>query len=439
MKLQIFNSAEGDCLLLQSRDGNNILCDGGRASSMRNHVREQLTELVGHDGGLDYIYVSHVDQDHIHGVQQLLEDTLAWKVFDHHEAKSDSEVKSPRFARPPVIGGIWHNSFGAQVEDNQGEIADLLAQSAQVLFATGVPDLEHIAYESNNIASSIPQALKVSYLCKPEMLDIPLNLLPGGGEESALLYNTDEPQQFEVGSLRMTLIGPTEQALADLRKGWNSWLETNKGKKDIKKFRSYIRKQLDQFSTGQLTTTPFDLSSWNGMPSFKGVTTPNVASLMFMVEEEGKRLLLTGDSQQDVILEALETTGYLQEGYLHVDILKVPHHGSEHNMDTNFARRVSADHYVFCGDGSHGNPEPEVIDIIAKSRIGAQSRLALSPDAKYKPFTFWFSSSLENLPTSSKRYINFKQMRKRLLKRQSESGGLMSIEFVDQDYRTITL
>jgi hypothetical protein len=32
-------------------------------------------------------------------------------------------------------------------------------------------------------------------------------------------------------------------------------------------------------------------------------------------------------------------------------ILKVQHHGSENNMDDALAERVSADHYVFCGNG----------------------------------------------------------------------------------------
>ena len=44
-------------------------------------------------------------------------------------------------------------------------------------------------------------------------------------------------------------------------------------------------------------------------------------------------------------------------GTLHVDILKVPHHGSDRNIDPVFFRRITADHYVFSGNGEHGNPE----------------------------------------------------------------------------------
>ena len=44
---------------------------------------------------------------------------------------------------------------------------------------------------------------------------------------------------------------------------------------------------------------------------------------------------------------------------MQVDVLKVPHHGSANNLDDDFFERVIADHYVFSGNGEHGNPERE--------------------------------------------------------------------------------
>ena len=37
---------------------------------------------------------------------------------------------------------------------------------------------------------------------------------------------------------------------------------------------------------------------------------------------------------------------------MHVDVLKMPHHGSDRNMDRAFLERITADHYVFSGNGS---------------------------------------------------------------------------------------
>ena len=63
-------------------------------------------------------------------------------------------------------------------------------------------------------------------------------------------------------------------------------------------------------------------------------------------------MLLTGDGHFADILKGLEHNGLLKEGKgLHVDVLKVQHHGSEHNFKREFAKRITADHYVICGNG----------------------------------------------------------------------------------------
>lgn len=41
---------------------------------------------------------------------------------------------------------------------------------------------------------------------------------------------------------------------------------------------------------------------------------PNVASLMLLVEEGAKRVLLTGDSHPDMILAGLSAQGLLADG-----------------------------------------------------------------------------------------------------------------------------
>jgi hypothetical protein len=66
-----------------------------------------------------------------------------------------------------------------------------------------------------------------------------------------------------------------------------------------------------------------------------------------------------------------------------IDIVKVPHHGSEHNVgETELLDRVVGTHYVFCGNGHSGNPEPEVIEAMARRRLKAKGN-----------FTFWFNCS----------------------------------------------
>ena len=53
---------------------------------------------------------------------------------------------------------------------------------------------------------------------------------------------------------------------------------------------------------------------------------------------------------------------------MEVDVLKVPHHGSANNLEDDFFERVVARHYIFSGDGQHGNPEREAFEMLLKAR-----------------------------------------------------------------------
>jgi hypothetical protein len=152
---------------------------------------------------------------------------------------------------------------------------------------------------------------------------------------------------------------------------------------------------------------------------------------MFMVEEGGKRLLLTGDSQQDIILRGLERTGYLDDGHLHIEALKVQHHGSENNADENFCRKVSADNYIFCGNGSHGNPELSVIELIYNSRLGPKSKRALAPAADTRPFKFWFSTSVNRQAEDSEQRETFAKVEGLVATLVERSSGQLTATFND--------
>ena len=62
---------------------------------------------------------------------------------------------------------------------------------------------------------------------------------------------------------------------------------------------------------------------------------------MFLVEAGGKTVLLTGDGHARDIERGLKEAGRLDaQGEMHVDVLKVQHHGSKDNL-TRVRARVS--------------------------------------------------------------------------------------------------
>lgn len=421
MNLTIFESDMGDCLLLEAASRELVLCDGGMKNSLQEHVRAELSLLRDAGRELELVYVSHIDNDHINGVAQLLEDEAEWRVFDLHRASGDP-IREPNVPRPPVIKGILHNSFLDQLRATNARMSDLkdienaLVASAPALYATGVPELIDAADEMAGIAAGIPEALKVSRMIARDALDIPLNKPPGVSQSVPLMYAGQPGERFAIGSMQFTLIGPTSNELRNLGRGWVNWLRNEPER--VRKIRAELKKRIEEFSAGSLTGSPYDLRKWNDIPDVKGVSTPNVASLMFMVEENGKRLLLTGDAQQDFILDGLRRTGFLQGASVHLDVLKVQHHGSENNMDENFARTVTADHYVFCGNGSHGNPERQVIDIVFNSR-----------QADNRDFHFWFSTTSRAAPATLTRRNTFAALERHIADLEANSNGRLHTHF----------
>ena len=101
MKLRIFQSGKGDCMLLTGNDHKRILIDGGLKASYREHVGPWLDRYLRRRGkDLDVVYVSHIDEDHIQGVLELLDNLVEWTVFDHQRANGNDHINPPKASRP---------------------------------------------------------------------------------------------------------------------------------------------------------------------------------------------------------------------------------------------------------------------------------------------------------------------------------------------------
>ncbi|MEX0711081.1 MAG: hypothetical protein WD278_01950 [Pirellulales bacterium] len=150
------------------------------------------------------------------------------------------------------------------------------------------------------------------------------------------------------------------------------------------------------------------------------------------VEEGKKTLLLTGDGHAGDILKGLEFHGKTDgQGRMHVDALKMQHHGSEHNIDEEFVKRVTADHYIFCGNGKHENPDLRVIALILDSRLAGVPFAATHPKAA-GAFRFWFNSS-DSATENSAAKEHMKELQKQLSDRKKQSDGRFSFELLKGD------
>jgi hypothetical protein len=97
---------------------------------------------------------------------------------------------------------------------------------------------------------------------------------------------------------------------------------------------------------------------------------PNLSSISLHLRHGGRTALLTGDARGDHLLAGLEAAGLLAPGgTIHVDVFKLPHHGSENNAEPSLFERVRADHYVVSADGiKHAHPSKATLHWLVESR-----------------------------------------------------------------------
>lgn len=148
------------------------------------------------------------------------------------------------------------------------------------------------------------------------------------------------------------------------------------------------------------------------------------------MRERKQTFLLTGDGHGSDILKGLKFHRLLDgQGRIHVNVLKVQHHGSEHNIDEEFVSRVSADHYVFCANGEHANPDLRVVELICASRLDRAPFQATHPHAT-GPFKFWFNSSA-SAPKKIDAQQHMRRVQELVADRIAASAGRLSAEFLE--------
>lgn len=394
MRIRAFEGNSGDCVLLTGEGGHNILVDGGLVRrhfgtvlSYQFNIAPELSKMRAQGEQLDLVCVSHVDQDHIGGVLSMLNDEFSWRVHEHQTAQG-LNPDEPRDPRPPKIAAIWHNAFHEQVGLEPGDLETALQFASSVALAAGNGPLSHGRDLYGQLANSMKEAAQVSRRIGASQLNIPLN--PEFGGDLVRRHSRSAP--IDIGDLTVTVLGPTNKRLKELKEKWNKWLESEKGERQIRSVRDDAeRDEQLLLSEGLRALLAFsDLGPAVG--NREDVTVQNVASIVMLVEGDGKRVLFTGDARDDDIHEDLISAGFTDnDNHVHVDLLKVQHHGSENNFSLGFAQKVTADHYLFCGNGGHHNPDLWVVKTLLDARIGGVGTRTTHVDAD-RPFKLWFTS-----------------------------------------------
>src|SRR5215213_1948818 len=353
--LEALEAKHGDALILYhgKHDGDRsiVVIDGGPHKVYRQSLRKRLESLrpEGKDLHIPLLMVSHLDEDHIQGVLDL---TAELVEMAEDPSNLPDDLLNENVAMPYRIDAAWYNGFD-RILDNTDQDLESLAASAVI--QPGGPD-DSVRPLSQAIAASVGQGLKLS--TNLETLDIRVNggsplLLAPTDERLAYAFNPAKKSFYKLkageepkdGALKFTVLGPTRDQLIKLHDRWDKDLQKMIAKEN--------KKKLEAEGADYEDDSPFNLSS-----------------IVVFAEAGGKSMLLTGDARGDYVMESAKQAGLLENGVLRVDLLKLPHHGSNYNVEQDFFEMFPADHYVVSADGKYENPSVETFQYLFAARAG---------------------------------------------------------------------
>jgi hypothetical protein len=322
--LEPLAAKHGDCLLLHFGPADKpgtILIDGGPSQVYAKSLKPRLQTLRDKRPGgafsIDLLIVSHIDDDHIRGILDFTEE---WR-----DAKTDH--------RPwdfPV-DELWHNSFERIVGGSPKDVkASVLASVDSGGFSDIVFTDDEAEHANQKILASVKQGFDLRRDAKT------LGLSVNKGFDGLVQPEADPTSAVPWGdTLKLHVVGPLPDQVAALRK----------------KFAD----ELPQGAAGSLA-------------AYSDTSVPNLSSIVIVAKYQEKSILLTGDARGDYILAGLGNAGLLTDGKLHVDILKMQHHGSDRNTAEDFFKSVTADHYVASASGKYENPDRPTFEMLIAAR-----------------------------------------------------------------------
>jgi beta-lactamase superfamily II metal-dependent hydrolase len=314
MMLHVIQAEFGDCFILQSKSGKklvNVLIDGGPYQTYEKHLKPALQKLLL-NGKLDLMVLSHIDNDHIIGLLDLLQD------IKNQRKKGIKELVK--------VEKIWHNSFVDLLQFHE-EPMKLLAHYLSI----------QNNVMSNEITNSLimkgfQQGADLTRLAK--ILKIPVN-----PDFDKIIAVNDKVRSLRLNNISIQLLGPTRRNVNNLQKKWKKWLEMKKTQETV-----------------------------IGLLELMDKSIPNLASITFLAEIENKKILFTGDGIGDDVVEVISKNSMLDKnGKFYVDVLKVPHHGSDRNTSPEFFETVNAKYYIISANGRDDNPSISTLKWILES------------------------------------------------------------------------
>jgi beta-lactamase superfamily II metal-dependent hydrolase len=304
IRVRLLRANHGDCILVshESADGTfNLLIDGGNPATFRHGPR------LRYDGELCVVL------DEIKKMNQVIDLAILTHIDDDHIGGLIRAFETSGYLQD-LVKAIWFNS--------SKYVTDYFSHDE-------IPENDvRLSDVSPDTSAQQGKALE--------------DLLEDIGCERRAIVKAG--QVISQGPFTFRILSPNE---SDLRKLLRVWPYDGEAPE----------------TTGKETDHSLSFDEIWADDEFKeDVSFTNGSSIAFIAEADGKSMLFLGDAHDKTVVESLKSLDFSSEKKLSVDLVKISHHGSQHNTSTEFLEMIEAKKFLISTDGSrHGLPDKRTI------------------------------------------------------------------------------
>ena len=334
-KLKTFNVGVGDCitLLLKNNDKEvHVMVDCGYYTSEINDYVENVFQ-----SHIDYLVVTHIDNDHINGLIEMLSSkqglTINHILYNCYQRTSD-ELKE------------WDENMVANVKRVYGHLPVIVDMLEGKIDAKASKTLADLILGNENWKKAWQRE-----------------------------YVTVDTPTIDLGDDmgRFIFLSPTQGSLNVLDKKYRLlfWKALYKSKtldydKEETIYEALMRvmtQEHDEESQEEIVSSK--VLDENAMKSYadeelKDLSPANEASIAFVWEHDGHRILFMGDANPQQIAEKLRDVYKDQPKPILFDAIKVSHHGSAHSTSKELMSVANSEHYFITG-GAKARPSYQAL------------------------------------------------------------------------------
>lgn len=333
-----FYVGPGDCITLLLKNGDkelHIMVDCG-------HYKPEVNDYIKNEfhGHIDYLIVTHIDNDHIKGLIEMLSskpDLTINHIFYNCYQRTSDDLQEWDERMVEKMKNVYHHL---------PVVIDMLEQKIN-------------AETSKSLAELILGNEKWKKVWRRE-------------------YITDESSMVDLGDDmgRFIFLSPTKKALDDLDNEYRTlfWKTLYKQKKeDYKKeeniYESLMRIMEQEYNEGfdeePVSSKVLDENALKlyADEKMKVLSPANEASIAFIWEHEGHRILFMGDANPDQVVKKIGDVYKDTPKPVLFDAIKVSHHGSAHSTSKELVSIADSERYFVTG-GANARPSYQALSRI---------------------------------------------------------------------------